>query len=136
MSKSRKTTYSERCTFCGKSRHMVDSLVAGPPDIYICNECVELCNTILLEETRKTSRPQMRQAYANITALLKRYGATLQNVVEEVLFVTDIAAAAAVAKAVRGEAYAGQMDVASSLIGVAALGAPQLMVEIRCTARV
>jgi len=37
---------------------MVDSLVAGPPDVYICNECVELCNTILLEETRKapTSR--------------------------------------------------------------------------------
>ncbi len=57
MSKSRKT-YSERCTFCGKSRHMVDSLVAGPPDVYICNECVELCNTILLEETRKAGRPR------------------------------------------------------------------------------
>jgi len=57
MSKSRKS-YTERCTFCGKSRHMVDSLVAGPPDIYICNECVELCNTILLEETRKTGRPR------------------------------------------------------------------------------
>ena len=56
MPKSRKT-YSERCTFCGKSRHMVDSLVAGPPDVYICNECVELCNTILLEETRKAGRP-------------------------------------------------------------------------------
>jgi ATP-dependent Clp protease ATP-binding subunit ClpX len=52
MSKGRRT-YTERCTFCGKSRHMVDSLVAGPPDVYICNECVELCNTILLEETRK-----------------------------------------------------------------------------------
>ncbi|MHC4957042.1 MAG: ATP-dependent Clp protease ATP-binding subunit ClpX [Planctomycetota bacterium] len=57
MSKSRKS-YTERCTFCGKSRHMVDSLVAGPPDIYICNECVELCNTILLEETRKTGKPR------------------------------------------------------------------------------
>ena len=54
MTKGRKS-YTERCTFCGKSRHMVDSLVAGPPDIYICNECVELCNTILLEETRKSS---------------------------------------------------------------------------------
>jgi len=52
MTKSRRN-YTERCTFCGKSRHMVDSLVAGPPDIYICNECVELCNTILLEENRK-----------------------------------------------------------------------------------
>jgi ATP-dependent Clp protease ATP-binding subunit ClpX len=52
MSKGRKS-YPERCTFCGKTRHMVESLVAGPPDTYICNECVELCNTILLEETRK-----------------------------------------------------------------------------------
>jgi ATP-dependent Clp protease ATP-binding subunit ClpX len=52
MAKGRRS-YTERCTFCGKSRHMVDSLVAGPPDIYICNECVDLCNTILLEETRK-----------------------------------------------------------------------------------
>ncbi len=34
---------------------MVDSLVAGPPETYICNECVELCNTILLEENRKTT---------------------------------------------------------------------------------
>jgi ATP-dependent Clp protease ATP-binding subunit ClpX len=34
---------------------MVDSLVAGPPDIYICNECVDLCNTILLEENRKSA---------------------------------------------------------------------------------
>ncbi len=54
MTKNRKG-YTERCTFCGKSRHMVDSLVAGPPDVYICNECVDLCNTILLEETRKAS---------------------------------------------------------------------------------
>ncbi|MGH7162926.1 MAG: ATP-dependent Clp protease ATP-binding subunit ClpX [Planctomycetota bacterium] len=52
MTKGRKG-YTERCTFCGKSRHMVDSLVAGPPDVYICNECVDLCNTILLEETRR-----------------------------------------------------------------------------------
>ncbi len=36
MPKSRKT-YSERCTFCGKSRHMVDSLVAGPPDVFLAS---------------------------------------------------------------------------------------------------
>jgi len=48
--------YSERCSFCGKSRHMVESLVAGPPGVYICNECIELCNTILLEERRATPR--------------------------------------------------------------------------------
>jgi ATP-dependent Clp protease ATP-binding subunit ClpX len=47
----------EKCTFCGKSRHAVESLIAGPPGIYICNECVELCNTILLEELKRGGRP-------------------------------------------------------------------------------
>jgi ATP-dependent Clp protease ATP-binding subunit ClpX len=43
----------ERCTFCEKSRHHVPSLISGPPGIYICNECIEICNTILKEEDRK-----------------------------------------------------------------------------------
>src|SRR5436190_21972956 len=43
----------ECCTFCGKARHRVQNLVAGPPGVNICNECVDICNTILLEETRK-----------------------------------------------------------------------------------
>ncbi|MHC4860547.1 MAG: ATP-dependent Clp protease ATP-binding subunit ClpX [Planctomycetota bacterium] len=47
----------EKCTFCGKSRHLVESLIAGPPHIYICNECVELCNSILIEEDRRSGRP-------------------------------------------------------------------------------
>ena len=40
----------EKCTFCGKSRQHVESLIAGPPGINICNECVELCNEIITEE--------------------------------------------------------------------------------------
>jgi ATP-dependent Clp protease ATP-binding subunit ClpX len=32
---------------------MVESLIAGPPHVYICNECVELCNSILIEEMHK-----------------------------------------------------------------------------------
>ena len=43
----------ERCTFCEKSRHHVLSLISGPPGIYICNECIDICNTILKEEDRK-----------------------------------------------------------------------------------
>jgi len=46
---------SERCTFCEKDRRHVQNLIAGPPGIYICNECVELCNTILVE--RKPAGP-------------------------------------------------------------------------------
>lgn len=51
----------EKCTFCGKSRHAVESLIAGPPGINICNECVELCNTILLEEQKRSGRPARRR---------------------------------------------------------------------------
>ncbi len=37
------------CTFCGKSEHEVRKLIAGP-QVYICDECVELCNDIIREE--------------------------------------------------------------------------------------
>ena len=40
----------ESCTFCGRGTDQVERLVAGPPDIYICNECVELCQSILEQE--------------------------------------------------------------------------------------
>ena len=33
------------CSFCGKSQHEVKKLIAGP-SVYICNECVDLCNEI------------------------------------------------------------------------------------------
>jgi ATP-dependent Clp protease ATP-binding subunit ClpX len=57
----------EKCTFCGKSRQHVESLIAGPPGINICNECVELCNTILLEELRRSGRPAPRRRAAGST---------------------------------------------------------------------
>ncbi len=43
----------ERCTFCEKTRHQVTSLIAGPPGVYICSECIEICNAILHEEQRR-----------------------------------------------------------------------------------
>ena len=71
----------EKCTFCGKSRHAVESLIAGPPGIYICNECVELCNTILLEELKRggraphTARPATPGAAGAAAATATRGGA-------------------------------------------------------------
>ncbi len=50
---ARGTRDSERCTFCDKPKRQVTSLIAGPPGIYICNECVELCNTILFEDASR-----------------------------------------------------------------------------------
>ncbi len=52
----------ERCTFCEKRRHHVASLIAGPPGVYICNECIEICNSILQEEQRRS--PDARGAAA------------------------------------------------------------------------
>jgi ATP-dependent Clp protease ATP-binding subunit ClpX len=46
---------AELCSFCGKSRHQVKTLISGPPGINVCNECIEICNTILFEEGRKQS---------------------------------------------------------------------------------
>lgn len=37
------------CSFCSKSQHEVVKLIAGP-DVYICNECIDLCNTIIQDE--------------------------------------------------------------------------------------
>lgn len=37
------------CSFCGKSQHEVRKLIAGP-NVYVCDECVELCNDIMREE--------------------------------------------------------------------------------------
>ncbi|MCH8492296.1 MAG: ATP-dependent protease ATP-binding subunit ClpX [Idiomarina sp.] len=39
------------CTFCGKSQHEVKKLIAGP-SVFICDECVDLCNDILKEEIK------------------------------------------------------------------------------------
>ena len=47
---------AERCTFCEKARGQVQSLIAGPPGIYICNECVDICNSILHEEDRRLTK--------------------------------------------------------------------------------
>ena len=40
------------CSFCGKSQEEVKKLIAGP-SVYICDECIELCNEIIEEEYQK-----------------------------------------------------------------------------------
>jgi ATP-dependent Clp protease ATP-binding subunit ClpX len=45
-----------KCSFCGKSQEQVRKLIAGP-GVYICDECVELCNEILDEELINNSTP-------------------------------------------------------------------------------
>jgi ATP-dependent Clp protease ATP-binding subunit ClpX len=43
-----------KCSFCGKTQKQVKKLIAGP-GVYICDECIELCNEIIVEELAETS---------------------------------------------------------------------------------
>jgi enamine deaminase RidA (YjgF/YER057c/UK114 family) len=74
---------------------------------------------------------QMRTAYANAVKLLARFGATLDNVVEETLYVLDVDAAFAAAGEVRKQAYGtARPQCASNLIGVTRLAQPEFLIEI------
>jgi len=55
MSTKRDTNGNLSCSFCGKSQKEVKKLIAGP-SVYICDECISLCNDILAEEVQKEER--------------------------------------------------------------------------------
>ena len=58
-----------KCSFCGKSQKQVKKLIAGP-GVYICDECIDLCNEIIEEELSQTTEvrfddlPKPREIYA------------------------------------------------------------------------
>jgi 2-iminobutanoate/2-iminopropanoate deaminase len=78
---------------------------------------------------------QMRQAYTNIQKVLAQYGATMDNVVDEVLFVTDMDTAFAAAVKCRREVFSGTPVVASTIVQIQRLAFPDLLIEIRCVAK-
>jgi ATP-dependent Clp protease ATP-binding subunit ClpX len=56
------------CSFCGKSQDEVKKLIAGPA-VYICDECIELCNEIIQEEYEKTKGSPVQSAIPNPAAI-------------------------------------------------------------------
>ena len=63
------------CSFCGKSQHEVRKLIAGP-SVFICDECVELCNDIIREEIQEKSANGMGNSLPTpheIKAILDEY---------------------------------------------------------------
>lgn len=48
-----------RCAFCGKSNREVKQLISGNGGVHICEDCVDLCNEILANQTRETVREDM-----------------------------------------------------------------------------
>ena len=57
-SKNMRTTY--RCSFCGKSQDQVQRLIAGPGGVYICDECIDLCQEIIEEEQNTVTKPRLQ----------------------------------------------------------------------------
>ncbi len=79
---------------------------------------------------------QMRQAYANVAKVLLQYGATMENVVDEVIFVTDMDAAFGAGVKMRDEIFGGRPVVANTIVQIMRLAFQELMIEIRCVAKV
>jgi len=63
-----------RCSFCGKSKESVKKFISGP-NVYICNECISLCNEILAEEEEREAQEQVvpSPTPAEIKAVLDQY---------------------------------------------------------------
>ena len=47
-----------RCSFCGKTQDQVRRLVSGPGNVFICDECIELCQEILDEDYTESAEPE------------------------------------------------------------------------------
>ena len=60
-----------KCSFCGKSQDQVKKLIAGP-EVYICDECVELCNEILEEEFFENKEETQEKAEENLKDALHK----------------------------------------------------------------
>jgi enamine deaminase RidA (YjgF/YER057c/UK114 family) len=108
----------------------------------LSNRGTELVHAAPVDENGKVTdfsnmEGQMRQSYANAAELLARFGASLDDVVEEVIYVLDVDAAFAVAGPVRKEAYGKDVpQVASTLLGVTRLAFPAQLIEVKLIARV
>src|SRR5437867_11060373 len=63
-----------RCSFCGKSKDSVRKFISGP-SVYICNECIALCNEILAEDEEREVAEAITQVPtpAEITAVPDQY---------------------------------------------------------------
>jgi len=77
---------------------------------------------------------QMKQTYSNIKELLSRFGMTMDNVVEEVIYAMDMGSAFEARKNFKTEYYNDPKLVASTMVGVTGLALPGQLVEIKIIA--
>ena len=82
---------------------------------------------------------QVRQAYANVAETLSHFDATMEDVVDETWFLTDVSSVMGDLQrifGIRAECYGGDPQVTQTMIGVSALAMPDLLIEIKCVAHV
>jgi ATP-dependent Clp protease ATP-binding subunit ClpX len=74
MARTREANGVLKCSFCGKSQNDVRKLIAGPT-VYICDECIELCNDIIAEEWEEEKSREIRSLPkpAEIKTVLDQY---------------------------------------------------------------
>ena len=74
-----------KCNFCGKSQKQVKKLIAGP-NVYICDECIELCNEIIEEELAEVEEgaefelPRPREIFDSLQEYAKTRAAYFQSI--------------------------------------------------------
>ena len=56
MSKRKADSGLDACSFCGRHSGQVDRLIQGPPGVYICNECVDVCSTLIRDQLKDPKR--------------------------------------------------------------------------------
>lgn len=111
----------------GQLSHDADGNIVGAPPLDAQGRILDHSNMQI----------QMKQTYENAAKVLARFDATLDNVVEEVLYVTDMDAAFAVAGTVRKQAYGSEKPrVASTILVTPRLALPTQLIEIKFVARV
>jgi len=83
----------------------------------------------------KGMEAQMKQSYANIKSLLSRFDMTMDDVVEEVLYVLDMQSAFEARRDNKAAFYPNPKSVASTIVVVSGLALPEQLIEIKIVAR-
>src|SRR5207302_305939 len=100
-----------RCSFCGKDQSQVRKLVAGP-GVYICDQCIDLCQEVLEEDTKTTSTKRTKGGLIpnpkTICAALDQYvvGQDVENILLRLIQAADFD----IARAERGIIYIDEID--------------------------
>ena len=104
--------------------------------IYVSGQLSHDAEGNMVGATPPDMEAQMRQTYVNAKKILAKFGATLDDVVEEVIYVTDMDTAFAAAGPVRKEAYgSARPAVASTILVTSRLALAAQLVEIKFVAK-